>query len=218
MANYIADYSNYLEIERRASDNTVASYVRDVTQFSRYLSEEEGTDLAHVEQEQVENYLHYMTNKGKSLSSVARALASLKSFYHYMVRVGAVKEEPTKNTAPIRSERKLPQILTGEEVELFLEQPQCVDAKGFRDRAMLELLYATGIRVSELINLDVSDLNYSAVSGGGEGADGLCPGRPAPAGAQSPGDVAVCEYERGAYEPSRVLEDRQALSGDGADR
>ena len=147
MANYIADYSNYLEIERRASDNTVASYVRDVTQFSRYLSEEEGTDLAHVEQEQVENYLHYMTNKGKSLSSVARALASLKSFYHYMVRVGAVKEEPTKNTAPIRSERKLPQILTGEEVELFLEQPQCVDAKGFRDRAMLELLYATGIRV-----------------------------------------------------------------------
>ena len=162
MANYIADYSNYLEIERRASDNTVASYVRDVTQFSRYLSEEEGTDLAHVEQEQVENYLHYMTNKGKSLSSVARALASLKSFYHYMVRVGAVKEEPTKNTAPIRSERKLPQILTGEEVELFLEQPQCVDAKGFRDRAMLELLYATGIRVSELINLDVSDLNLQA--------------------------------------------------------
>ena len=162
MANYIADYSNYLEIERRASDNTVASYVRDVTQFSRYLSEEEGTDLAHVEQEQVENYLHYMTNKGKSLSSVARALASLKSFYHYMVRVGAVKEEPTKNTAPIRSERKLPQILTGEEVELFLEQPQCVDAKGFRDRAMLELLYATGIRVSELINLDESDLNLQA--------------------------------------------------------
>lgn len=160
MANYIAEYAQYLELERNSSDNTIASYVRDVTQFSHYLAEAEGgVELSQCTEEHIERYMGYMSSKGKSSASVARGIASLKSFYRYLISRGIVHVNPAKRTSPVRAERKLPQILTGKEVELFLEQPQCVDPKGFRDHAMLELLYATGIRVSELINLNVEDIN-----------------------------------------------------------
>ena len=150
MANYIADYTKYLKLERRSSDNTVSSYVRDVTQFSRYLMEVEEAELSRCRTEHIERYIAYMESKGKSSASAARSMAALKSFYNYL------------HMSPVRTERKLPEILTGKEVELFLEQPQCVDAKGYRDHAMLELLYATGIRVSELINLNVDNVNLHA--------------------------------------------------------
>lgn len=159
MANYIMDYTNYLKLERHSSENTVSSYVRDVTQFSHYLVEAEGIDLSRCKTEHIEQYLIYMENKGKSSASAARSVASLKSFYNYMQNRGIVRVSPARHVSPVRTERKLPQILTGTEVELFLEQPQCVDAKGYRDHAMLELLYATGIRVSELINLEVDHVN-----------------------------------------------------------
>ncbi len=153
------DYTNYLKLERHSSENTVSSYVRDVTQFSHYLVEAEGIDLSRCKTEHIEQYLIYMENKGKSSASAARSVASLKSFYNYMQNRGIVRVSPARHVSPVRTERKLPQILTGTEVELFLEQPQCVDAKGYRDHAMLELLYATGIRVSELINLEVDHVN-----------------------------------------------------------
>ena len=162
MANYIADYTNYLKLERRSSDNTVASYVLDVTQFSHYLMEVEETELPHCKTEHLERYLAYMESTGKSSASAARSMAALKSFYNYLQSRGVVRINPAKHLSPVRAERKLPEILTGKEVELFLEQPQCVDAKGYRDRAMLELLYATGIRVSELINLNVDSVNLHA--------------------------------------------------------
>jgi len=103
-----------------------------------------------------------LSNAGRSSSSVARCLASLKSFFGYLLQKDFIQTNPARGAAPVRTERKLPQILTGKEVELFLEQPQCVDAKGYRDHAMLELLYATGIRVSELISLNLDDVNLSA--------------------------------------------------------
>ena len=160
--NYIAEYGQYLKLERHASDNTVASYVLDVTQFSRYLAEIEGVELPQCGEEHIERYMNHISGKGKSAASAARCVASLKSFYSYLMDRGLVGTNPAKNTSPVRAERKIPQILTGKEVELFLEQPQCVDPKGYRDHAMLELLYATGIRVSELIGLDVEDVNLSA--------------------------------------------------------
>ena len=104
----------------------------------------------------------YMAGHGKSASSVARGVASLKSFYTYLMGRGVIRQNPAKGVTAARSERKYPEILTGKEVELFLDQPQCVDAKGYRDHAMLELLYATGIRVSELIALNLDDVNFSA--------------------------------------------------------
>ncbi len=162
MADYIGEYASYLRLERHSSDNTITSYVRDVTQFSHYLEEVEETELPHCAQEHIERYISYMTGRGKSAASVARSVASLKSFYGYLLSQGVVRTNPARHTAAVRTERKLPQILTGKEVDLFLEQPQCVDPKGYRDHAMLELLYATGIRVSELIGLNVEDVNLPA--------------------------------------------------------
>lgn len=103
-----------------------------------------------------------MGGKGKSAATVTRALASIKSFYAFLAERGEIKTNPAKGVAALKVERRFPEILTGKEVELFLDQPRCVDAKGYRDHAMLELLYATGIRVSELISLDESDCSLSA--------------------------------------------------------
>lgn len=109
----------------------------------------------------VERYAKYLMSRGKSVSTVTRAVASLKSFFGYLYREGYIDANPARGVAPTKVERKLPQILTSKEVELFLEQPECTDAKGYRDHAMLELLYATGIRVSELIDLDMEHLSLS---------------------------------------------------------
>ena len=161
VSTYLDNYRTYLTEEKHSSENTVASYVRDVTQFKVYLKES-GMDLKRAKTEHVQDYVLMMKRKGKSAASVTRCLASLKSFYAYMIFAGNVKTNPAKGVAAVKVERKYPQILTNKEVELFLEQPQCTDAKGYRDHAMLELLYATGIRVSELISLDVADLNLAA--------------------------------------------------------
>ena len=158
----IADYGAYLAEERHASQNTVSSYLRDVTQFSEYLAGRHGASLRQADADTVQEYMGWMRGRGKSAASVTRFLASIKSFYTFLSSRGAVKVNPAKGITAGRAERKYPEILTNKEVELFLEQPQCVDAKGYRDHAMLELLYATGIRVSELISLDLDDLNLAA--------------------------------------------------------
>lgn len=154
-------YGDYLTRERHASQNTITAYLRDVTQFSDYLSRQERT-LREATGEAIQSYMLWMMNRGKSAASVSRFLASIKSFYNYMVASGLLRTSPAKGISSARTERKYPQVLTSKEVELFLDQPRCVDAKGFRDHAMLELLYATGIRVSELIALDLEDLNLAA--------------------------------------------------------
>lgn len=155
-------YGTYLTEERRASRNTVSSYLRDVNQFADYLQSHRNCGLRQAEGETVRDYMDWMLGHGKSPASVTRFLASVKSFYNFLLREGAVDSNPAKGLTAAKAERKYPEILTSREVELFLDQPQCVDAKGFRDHAMLELLYATGIRVSELISLELDDLNLSA--------------------------------------------------------
>ena len=160
MPDYIALYRAYLEQEKHASPNTVSSYVRDLTQFRAWLPQ--GSDLRRVKPAAVEEYLAHLTDQGRSAATVTRSAASIKSFYHYLVLSGAMKASPAKGVAAAKVERKCPEILTGREVELFLEQPKCVDEKGYRDHAMLELMYATGVRVSELIALNVEDVNLPA--------------------------------------------------------
>ena len=157
----IARYEEYLVREKHASQNTVSSYLRDISQFADYL-QARGPELLEVTAETVQSYMDWMQSRGKSAASVTRFLASVKSFYNFQIFSGKVKANPAKGVAAAKAERKYPKILTSKEVDLFLEQPQCVDAKGFRDHAMLELLYATGIRVSELITLDLEDLNLAA--------------------------------------------------------
>ena len=158
----IERYGAYLAEEKHASQNTVSSYLRDVTQFAEYLRSYEDASLREATGEMVQGYMNWMMGRGKSAASVTRFLASVKSFYQFLVSQGDMAVNPAKGIAAAKVERKYPEILTSKEVELFLEQPQCVDAKGFRDHAMLELLYATGIRVSELISLDLEDLNLAA--------------------------------------------------------
>ena len=162
MADYVADYTRYLTEEKRAQANTVNSYVRDLNQFRTWLMSTGATDLRRVRKENVDAYMQYMSSKGKSPATITRSAASIRSFYQYMLQRGAVRQNPAKAVAAVKVERKYPEILTGREVELFLEQPKCVDDKGVRDHAMLEMLYATGIRVSELISLNVEDVNLAA--------------------------------------------------------
>ena len=157
---YLEAYEQYLRTEKRASENTRSSYLRDLRQFSAYCGER-GIALEDVTAEIVEQYSRHLLSRGRSVSTVTRAVASLRSFYGYLLRRGWVRDDPAKGIVPGKVTRKLPQILTSKEVELFLEQPDRTDPKGIRDHAMLELLYATGIRVSELIALDVNSLNLT---------------------------------------------------------
>ena len=157
---YLEAYEQYLRTEKRASENTRSSYLRDLRQFSAYCGEC-GIALEDVTAEIVEQYSRHLLSRGRSVSTVTRAVASLRAFYGYLLRRGWVRDDPAKGIVPGKVTRKLPQILTSKEVELFLEQPDRTDPKGIRDHAMLELLYATGIRVSELIALDVNSLNLT---------------------------------------------------------
>ena len=161
MADHIGAYQEYLSDEKNASANTISSYMRDVRQFNDYLTDR-SLDFKNISAGEVEEYVRHMTGRGKSAATVTRSIASIKSFYAFLVSSGVVESSPVRGVASVKVERKYPEILTSKEVELFLEQPQCVDAKGFRDHAMLELLYATGIRVSEMISLNVDDVNLSA--------------------------------------------------------
>lgn len=158
MAEIVSLYEAHLKSERNASQNTLSSYIRDVRHFLEHVN----IPPESVTRETVLDYTAWLTSQGKSVSTVMRATASLKSFYSFMLAKGLVAENPVQNIAPPKVERKLPQILTNKEVELLLSQPRCVDLKGYRDCAMLELLYATGLRVSELISLNVNDVNLSA--------------------------------------------------------
>ena len=161
MSDFLSEYEDYLKTEKHASENTVSSYLRDVHQFAGAMEGKE-LPLTRVRTRDVEEYTRSLTRKGKSPATVTRSVAAIKSFYNAMIALGHADQNPAKGVTPAKVERKLPQVLTGKEVELFLEQPECTDLKGYRDRAMLELLYATGIRVSELIALDVDDLNLPA--------------------------------------------------------
>ena len=158
--NYMPGYEDWLKYEKKASSNTLSSYLRDVRQFSAWLAGH-ALDVTQAAQGDVKNYVRYLRGKGRSESTVVRSVASLKSFYSYLVASHVLSVNPAKGYTPSRVERKLPQILTSKEVDLFLEQPDPSDAKGCRDKAMLELLYATGIRVSELIALNVQDVNLT---------------------------------------------------------
>ena len=160
MLNLIGAYENYLTKVRQASSNTVSSYLRDVRQFSEWIQESEGVEILEVTGHNISSYLRHLQESGKSAATVSRSLASIKNFYTYLVATGFLEHTPVTSDIHVeRGEKKLPQILTGKEVELLLSQPVCVDPKGFRDKAMLEIMYATGIRVTELIELNVDDVN-----------------------------------------------------------
>ena len=159
MLDLVQAYENYLIKVKQASYNTTASYLRDIRQFSDWLSANGDIAIVDVTQVQIGNYMDYLNSVGKSGATASRCLASLKNFYSYLISSGFVEKTPVLDIRIDRGEKKLPQILTGHEIELLLSQPACVDAKGFRDKAMLEVMYATGMRVTELLDLNIDDVN-----------------------------------------------------------
>ncbi len=181
MADFVALYNDYLVNIKHASANTVSSYMRDLRQFSEHVSATFGTPLTGVTQDQISLYMAWQTNNGKSPATVTRSLASIKGFYAFLLQEGQIAANPVHDIQIVKADKKLPQVLTGKEVELLLAQPQCTDGKGYRDKAMLELLYATGIRVSELISLNLDDVNLSVgvIRCGKEGKTRVIPLYPA---------------------------------------
>ena len=162
MLDLISAYENHLSKVKLASSNTVCSYLRDIRQFSGWLRTHDDVAILDVTSAHISSYLDDMQDQGRSSATVSRNLASIKNFYAYLVTSGFLERSPVTGIHVDRGEKKMPQILTGREIELLLAQPVCVDPKGHRDKAMLEVMYATGIRVSELIELDVDDVNLES--------------------------------------------------------
>ncbi len=161
MEIYINKFESYLRDEKKASKNTYSSYVRDIHQFNDYLNTHTFETLLTANSETLNSYLEWLRSINRAVASVSRSAASLKCFYKYLLAQNIVSSNPLNGVTLQKTERKLPQILTNEEVELLLQQPKCVDPKGYRDHAMLEVLYATGLRVSELMSLNVEDVHLA---------------------------------------------------------
>ena len=160
MDDVIYDYSCYLKDERELSKNTLESYIGDLEQFREYLNDNSSSNLVNVNKTIIITYLMYLQKDGKANSTISRNLASIRSFYQYLVNKDYVREDPTYNLRSPKRDRNVPEILTPKEVDLLLSQPDVSNFKGARDKAILELLYATGMRVSELIDLNINDINY----------------------------------------------------------
>ncbi|MTI68308.1 MAG: site-specific tyrosine recombinase XerD [Firmicutes bacterium] len=156
--NHIKSFITYLKEDRELSKNTIESYKRDLNQFNSFLTEN-NNNVVNANKTIIITYLMYLKRKGRATSTVSRSLASIRSFYQYLLNENMIKKDPTINLKSPKQEKKLPEILTPKEVEILLDQPNSNNAKGVRDRAMLELLYAAGVRVSELVALDVGDIN-----------------------------------------------------------
>jgi len=156
---YLNMYELYLRNERKASANTIQSYRGDISQFVEYIEGMGLSEISAVTQSDIEGYIARLRTMQRSNSTITRNIASLKSFFKYFTSINIIEVNPALTLERVTVEKKLPQVLTSKVVELLLEQPKCVDLKGYRDKAMLELLYATGIRVSELIDLNIRDVN-----------------------------------------------------------
>ena len=158
MLDLINAYENYLTKVKQASANTVFSYMRDIRQFDSWLRNGEEMTVLDATEVHISGYLAHLQQEGRSAATISRGLASLKNFYAYLVSTGFLSDSPVTSQIRVdRGEKKQPQVLTSAEVDRLLAQPAPVDAKGIRDKAMLEVLYATGIRVTELIDLNQDD-------------------------------------------------------------
>lgn len=158
ISDYYSMFSDYLTNQKANSVNTRESYLRDTLYFLEYLSDT-GTDPLQADEQTVQRYVDHLHELKRSPTTISRNLASVRCFYKFLIFRGLVENNPAKGIKLEKTVKKLPQVLSGEEIELLLAQPDITEPKGCRDKAMLELLYATGIRASELINLNIKDLN-----------------------------------------------------------
>ena len=151
-------FFEFLENDRKLSDNTLQSYKRDIKQFKEYL-EEKDKSYNKIEEKDIKEYINHLQIIGKKPSTISRCIASIRSFYQYELKNKKVKEDPTDHIQSPKIEKRVPSVLSSKEVALLLEQPKSVDLKGIRDKSMLEFAYATGMRVTEIISLNIEDVN-----------------------------------------------------------
>jgi integrase/recombinase XerD len=159
MEGYVDQFINYLAVDRGLAKNTLESYGRDLRQFQTYLQNGKFEDIKDSSRTTIVDYLNTLKSQGKAVSTISRNIAALKSFYQYLVKENYLEQDPAEKLETPKLEKKLPKILSIAEVEELLKQPNVRLSVGLRDKGMLELLYATGIRVSEIIALNISDVN-----------------------------------------------------------
>ena len=159
MDKQIKLFLEFLQNDKKLSNNTLQSYRRDILQFRDYVNEN-NINYAKAKEEDIKDYLKELQKEGKKTSTASRSLASIRSFYQFLLRTKKAKGDPTVSIQSPKIEKRTPSVLTSEEVELLLDQPKDVDLKGTRDKAMLEFAYATGMKVTEIIDLNIDDVNF----------------------------------------------------------
>lgn len=159
MDEIIENYISYITSKKGASVNTELSYRRDLKKFVQFAGDRGMTDVTDIDEDCLKDYIDSLSQNGLSASTISRNIASIKTFYHYLTRMGIVPEDLSVSLKAPKVEKKAPEILSDEQINALLSAPSGDSPKEIRDKAMLELLYATGIRVSELINLKINDLN-----------------------------------------------------------
>ncbi len=158
---YINEFTDFLINVKKSSNSTVDSYSRDISKFETYCNTFSSKKISDINSVFIKKYTQYMLANGQSEASVSRTVASLRCYFKYLVSAGYVSESPMSEISQLHTQKKLPEILTNKEVLTLLNQPAGNDFKSCRDKAMLQLLYATGIKVSELISLKLSDINLN---------------------------------------------------------
>lgn len=158
MEKQISSFLEFIKEDKKLSENTLQSYKRDILQFEEYIDKNK-INYQKMTEEDMKKYFDYLQESGKKTSTISRNVASIRSFYQFLVRNKKVKKDPTEKIQSPKVEKKAPSILTSSEIELLLEQPKNIDLKGIRDKAMLEFAYATGMRVTEIISLNIEDVN-----------------------------------------------------------
>ena len=158
MEKQIKLFLEFLENDKKLSSNTLQSYKRDITQYQEYI-DKNGLNYLKINHEEIDKYFESLKDMNKKTSTISRNLATIRSFYQFLLRTKKIKKDPTIGVQSPKVEKKVPSILTSKEVELLLDQPKSIDLKGIRDKAMLEFAYATGMRVTEIISLNISDVN-----------------------------------------------------------
>ncbi len=159
MLNEISKFIEYLHVEKNTTENTEVSYKRDLIKMTEYLKQNNINSYTDITKEVLEDYIDYLEEQGKASSTISRTIASMKNFFHYAERQNWVTISPAEFLKAPKLDKKVPSILTIEQMDCLLSQPGDKTLKDLRDKAMLELLYATGIRVSELINLKMTDVD-----------------------------------------------------------
>ncbi|MFC0271510.1 site-specific tyrosine recombinase XerD [Metabacillus herbersteinensis] len=162
MKDQIKDFIHYIIVERGLSNNTIVSYERDLKGYQLFLVEKQQiTSFNDVTRFHIIQFLKQLKDGGKSSKTLARHTASIRSLHQFLLREKAVDQDPTVHIESPQIDRKLPKVLSLQDVEKLLETPRLTSSFGYRDKAMLELLYATGMRVSEMINLDLKDVHLT---------------------------------------------------------